>query len=88
MSAPCPVANAPVQLADSKDFTIFHALKPPAITIHKYLQRIFQVRCARCAESAIRCALRPRVRPISSLSVLNLSTGPHCRGGCGFSPTA
>ena len=39
------MAHAPVQLADSKDFTIFHALKPPAITIHKYLQRIFQVRC-------------------------------------------
>lgn len=36
-------------------FTIFHALKPPAISVHKYLQRIFQY--ANCSRSCFVVAL-------------------------------
>ena len=36
-------------------FTVFHALKPPAITVHKYLQRIFQY--AQCSRSCFIVAL-------------------------------
>ena len=53
------VLNALVQrddkMAHRTTFTIFHALKPPAISIHKYLLRIFQY--ANCSRSCFVVAL-------------------------------
>lgn len=43
------------KMAHRTTFTIFHALKPPAISIHKYLQRIFQY--ANCSRSCFVVAL-------------------------------
>lgn len=43
------------QMAHRTTFTIFHALKPPAISIHKYLLRIFQY--ANCSRSCFVVAL-------------------------------
>ena len=42
-------------MAHRTTFTIFHALKPPAISIHKYLMRIFQY--ANCSRSCFVVAL-------------------------------
>ena len=43
------------QMAHRTTFTIFHALKPPAISVHKYLMRIFQY--ANCSRSCFVVAL-------------------------------
>lgn len=48
-------ASSCEQMAHRTTFTIFHALKPPAISIHKYLLRIFQY--ANCSRSCFVVAL-------------------------------
>jgi hypothetical protein len=52
--SPC-VRILTLQMAHRTTFTIFHALKPPAISIHKYLLRIFQY--ANCSRSCFVVAL-------------------------------